>query len=176
MGGLEEDGVRFNGPHNEEGRRPADVYIPRWRRGVPVCLDFAVTSGLRVDRLRASAIDPASSISHYEGWKCDYLGTAASCRAEGMLFTPMVMEACGGGWGEEAMKTWSELAKNSALASGELRSFALSRLLGSMSIILHRENAIAILQRSPRSPLAGNLSSAAATLAGAAAEEVFEAP
>ena len=27
-------------------RRPADVYLPRWRRGGPAAVDFAVTSGL----------------------------------------------------------------------------------------------------------------------------------
>ena len=113
--------------------------------------------------------DSASAATHYEGVKCDYLGTAAHCRAEGMQFVPMVMEACGGGWGAEAAKTWSELAKSTALATGELRSGVVSRILGSLSIVLHRENARAILCRTPRatSLLSG---SAAATLAGGAAE------
>ena len=31
-------------------RRPADVYIPRWRLGPPAAWDFAVTSGLRMDQ------------------------------------------------------------------------------------------------------------------------------
>ena len=43
-GALPEDGVRRDNP---EARRPADVYIPRWRRGTPMALDFAVSSGLR---------------------------------------------------------------------------------------------------------------------------------
>ena len=38
-------------------RRPADVYIPRWRRGAPAALDFAVTSGLRGDILARSPVD-----------------------------------------------------------------------------------------------------------------------
>ena len=67
LGSLGEDGSRYDGPQNEEGRRPADVYVPRWRRGAPACLDFAVTSGLRADRVRDSARDPASATIHYEG-------------------------------------------------------------------------------------------------------------
>ena len=43
LGALAEDGSRGD-PHS---RRPADVYLPRWRQGVPAALDFAVTSGLR---------------------------------------------------------------------------------------------------------------------------------
>ena len=73
------------------------------------------------------------------------------------------------------MKTWTELAKISALASGELRSTVASRILSSLSITLHRENARAILRRAPHP--AGTscaLDAAAVTLAGAAAEVASE--
>ena len=105
----------------------------------------------------------------YEGFKRDYLDTASLCRAEGMLFIPMVMEASGGGWGEDATKTWNELAKTSALASGELRSSVLGQVLGSLSITLHKENARAVLRRIPRRQ-ANELSSAGALLACAVAD------
>ena len=82
-----------------------------------------------------------------------------------MSFVPMVVEACGGGWGAEAVKTWSELAKTSALASGELRSSVLARILGSLSVTLHKENARAVLRRTPASAGSGSLSAAAASLA-----------
>ncbi len=170
VGGVEEDGTRFDGPHNDAGRRPADVYVPRWRRGAPACLDFAVTSGLRTERLRATADDAASVTSHYEGWKCGYLGTQSHCQAEGMVFIPMIIEAHGGGWGTEAAKVWSELAKTHALASGELRATVATRLLQSLAITLHRENARAILRRTPRVADVSGSGAAAAVLAGAAAD------
>ena len=149
MGGLPEDGVASEGLQSAEQRRPADVYIPRWFRGVPACLDFAVTSGLRSDNIRDSARDPSAVVTAYEGYKCSHLDTKAHCRSEGMAFVPMVMEGHGGSWGQEAAKFWSKLAKTHALASGELRSSVLSAFLGSMSVILHRENARAIIRRSP---------------------------
>ena len=68
-----------------------------------------------------------------------------------MAFITMVVETDGGGWGTEAAKAWSELAKTHSLASGELRTTVLSQLLGSLSIILHQENARAILRRTPQS-------------------------
>ena len=164
IGGLAEDGFQPDGPH-QEARRPADVYVPRWRRGMSACLDFAVTSGLRPDLVRESAREPTSATLRYEGFKCDHLETARLCRAEGMQFIPMVVEACGGGWGAEAAKTWTELAKQSALASGELRSSCAARILGSLSVTLHRENARAVIRRAPRVDYTHGACTAAATLA-----------
>ena len=123
---------------------------PRWFRGVPACLDFAVTSGLRSAHLRSSARDASAAVLSYEGYKCSYLNTQAHCRAEGMAFIPMIVEGHGGSWGPEAAKFWSKLAKSHALSSGELRATVLSRFLGSLPIIAHRENARTLLRRSPR--------------------------
>ena len=63
----------------------------------------------------------------------------------------MVCEADGGGWGPAALKVWSLLAKQKAIIAGEQNSTILSRILQSLGIILHRENARSILRRSPRS-------------------------
>ena len=61
----------------------------------------------------------------------------------------MVVEAVGGGWGHQARTVFSELAKLTAAASGELTSESecgvmLARRLSS---VLHRENAGSILRR-----------------------------
>eukprot|EP00973_Karenia_brevis_P024501 3379831-Karenia_brevis.AAC.1 len=45
QGSAPENGV----PQGPGARRPADVFLPRWRAGPPAALDFAVTSGLRPD-------------------------------------------------------------------------------------------------------------------------------
>ena len=90
-----------------------------------------------------------AAVTRYEDLKCSHLQTGALCREQGLTFIPMVMEAVGGGWGKSARCFWSELAKASALASGELATqdscavFLLQRL----SMILHRENARACLRR-----------------------------
>ena len=75
----------------------------------------------------------------------------------------MVMEAVGGGWGKEAR---SELAKKSALATGEFASDhdCAIMLRQQLSMILHRENARASLS---------SVASLATSLASALAEGPF---
>ena len=50
-------------------RRPADVFVPRWRHGMPAALDFAVTSGLRASVLEGSSSDGSSAATAYETHK-----------------------------------------------------------------------------------------------------------
>jgi hypothetical protein len=152
VGTAEEDGVHREGIQGPEGRRPADIYLPRWRRGTPAALDFAVTSGLRTDFLAATARDGGAAVVAYEGTKCEHLNTQDHCNSEGLTFIPMVVDAHGGSWGPQARKVWTELAKTTALASGELESTVAVQLLQSVSVTLHRENARAIRRRTPDVP------------------------
>ena len=122
------------------------MYLPRWRRGTPAALDFAVTSGLRVDLVKNSAQNSSSATEAYERLKRSYLNTEENCRAEGILFIPVICEADGGGWGPAAHKIWSELAQTKALLTGEQNSTVANRLLQSLGLILHREYARAILR------------------------------
>ena len=132
---------------NNEQRRPADVFIPRWRRGTPAALDFAVTSGLRVDLVNKSAENGSAATEAYEHLKCSYLNTEESCRADGITFIPVICEANGGGWGPAAHKVWSELGKTKAMLTGEQSSSIANRFLQSLGLIVHRENARAVLRR-----------------------------
>ena len=89
------------------------------------------------------------TLTRYEDFKCSYRDTHSTCQSQGITFIPMVMEAVGGGWGTMARGVWSELAKSSALASGEFqteRSCAIM-LRQRLSMTLHRENARACLKR-----------------------------
>ena len=133
---------------DSNNRRPADVYLPRWRRGGPAALDFAVTSGLRDNVVRRSAVDGSSALSAYEDFKRSHNDTARACEAEGISFIPVVCEADGGGWSPAAHKTWNELAKRRCLITGEPESTVAVQLLQNLGLILHRENARAILRRS----------------------------
>lgn len=130
-------------------RRPADVYVPRWRAGPPAAWDFAVTSGLRLDSLSDSVQDPERVTTKYEDFKCSHLDTKTECQGQGLSFIPMVMEAVGGGWGKQARCVWSELAKTSALATGELETDSACAIMlrQRLSMTLHRENARACLRR-----------------------------
>ena len=124
-------------------------------------------------RMAGTYQDGTSATKSYEDFKNAHLDTQAACTADGFNFTPMVVEAVGGGWGKLARCVWSEHAKSSALALGELESNSTCAIMlrQRLSMTLHRENARAILRCSPR--LAGSaraLVAAAATLAGAAAE------
>ena len=101
-GSTQEDGVARDDTRN---RRPADIYLPRWRRGGPAALDFAVTSVLRSDIVRRLAVDGSSAVSAYEDVKRSHLDTAASCQTEGLTFIPVVCEADGEDWGPAAQKT-----------------------------------------------------------------------
>ena len=130
-------------------RRPADVYLPSWRRGIPAALDIAVTSGLRRDVVESSARDGSSAVSNYETFKRSYLDTENNCREEGIKFIPLVCEANGGGWGPAGLAVWKELAKQKSIVSGEPNSITAGHLLQTLGIILHKENARAILRRSP---------------------------
>ena len=117
--------------------------------GPPAAWDFAVTSGLRTD-LPADAVNNTSCVvERYEDFKCSYKDTRTQCEAQGITFIPMIMEAVGGGWGKMARCVWTELAKTSALASGELATDSTCAILlqQRLSMTLHRENARACLRR-----------------------------
>ena len=150
FGSLYENGSSIgDDDSNPSHRRPADVYIPRWRAGPPAAWDFAVTSGLRLESIADSVRDPDAALTKYEDFKRQHQDTQAQCQAQGITFIPMIMEAVGGGWGRVARGVWSELAKTSALATGELeteRSCAIM-LRQRLSMTLHRENARACLRR-----------------------------
>ena len=168
MGALPEDGKAVEDP---SARRPADVFLPRWRHGTPVALDFAVTSGLRSDSVVASAQDAASPLRAYEDFKRTHLDTHRTCAAEGITFIPVIAEADGGGWGTEAQKVFYNLAKAKTSLTGETKNTHLSQLYQSLGFILHRENARSILRRCVVStPTALNLLAAAATLESSAAD------
>ena len=107
-------------------------------------------SGLRRGMVNQSAQSGASATQAYEDFKRNYLGTESACEAEGVRFIPVVVEAHGGGWGHQAHKLWNELAKRKSAITGELESTVACQLLQSLSVILHRENARAILRRWPR--------------------------
>ena len=129
------------------GRRPADIWMPHWCDNGPVALDFAVTCGLRSDHLHHSAIDHTHALTEYEDFKRNYLATAQQCEQQGIQFTPMVVDAHGGGWGPAAKEVFKIIARAHANQTGTSISMASSEIAQRISITLERENARAILRR-----------------------------
>ena len=157
---------------DNNGRRPADVYVPRWRGGLPAAMDFAVTSGMRADLIVHSVADPGAALDRYEEYKRQHQGTAQACRDADLAFIPMIVEAHGGSWGGEARRAFAVLAKRVADARGEEAAGVADRMAQRRSISLHGETARAILQRlqQPRpGATASRLAAATAVQAAAAA-------
>jgi len=147
IGSRCEDGSTPPSDDNTHLRRPADVYIPHFDAGAPAALDFAVTSGLRDDIMSASILDADAASLRYEDLKCSYKNTRALCQEQGIRFVPMILEATGGGWGKEARKVWTRLAKAASLTTGEPESKQAVQLLQRLSFALHKENARAVMRR-----------------------------
>ena len=138
-----------DGGRGPEARRPADIYVPRWDFGGAAALDFAVTSGLRMDLLDQTVADGSSCLTSYEQYKNSYLDTANHCASEGISFLPMVVEAHSGAWGPTAAKVWLKLSKAISLVSGESTAVETLRARQNLALTLHRETARSILRRSP---------------------------
>ena len=97
------------------------------------------------------------------------MDTAAHCEEDGLTFLPMVMEGHGGSWGAEARSVWNELAKSIALATHQPVAGVAEHLVQSLSVILQRENARAVLRRAPQTThaLHNGASQARAAISGA---------
>lgn len=73
--------------------------------------------------------------------------TEDQCRRRGLAFLPMVLEAHGGGFGKVAQNTLKTVASAGAAVWSEAVDAVSLRIAQRMSMILHRENARAILRR-----------------------------
>ena len=138
-----EDGVGQAECH----RRPADVWLPRAAGTAGEALDFACTSGMRADFLARSAIDAGSIFPAYEHLKRTFKDTERACSQSGFRFTPMVIEAHGGGWSPLARGVLDKLAKAQSAAWAEGQEPSSLRIAQRISCTLQRENARAVLRR-----------------------------
>ena len=89
------------------------MYLPKGGGGPtrqPAALDWAVTSGLRSDRVEHVAAGTADILEEYADLKRNYKGTSIKCRDQGIQFLPLVIEAHGGGWGCQLSRTCTFIA------------------------------------------------------------------
>eukprot|EP00661_Eupelagonemidae_sp_cell13_P006173 gene6172-2418_t len=100
--------LRCDGARGAEGRRPADVFLPRWEQGRPAALDLAVTSGLQVGTLEQSAVDGVVVAAAFCDRKCNFMDSRPVLRGR-FTFIPCVVEASGGAWSSDARRVWRTL-------------------------------------------------------------------
>ena len=145
-------------------RRPADVYVAQWHKGFPAAWDFAVTSGLRADLLSVSAMSGEAAAEKYEELKRSHLDTDKECSDAGVTFLPIVVGAHGGGWGAVARRAFALLAQRVADTTGEDAAIVADQHAQPLNVLLHKENARAVLRRLQRpqsAPKVARLSAAA---------------
>ena len=107
----------------------------------------------------------------YEDFKRNHLSTERLCMEDGFAFAPMVVEACGGSWGPSATKIFLELAKTKSVLTGESQDVVQLQLFQNLGVILHRENARAVVRRIfPSDSFSQDLLNAASTLQAPEAE------
>ena len=115
--------------------------------GRPEALDFAVTSGLRSNVLQNSIHNPEAVIIDYEAYKNTYKDTRSQCEAQGLVFTPVVFEAHGGGWGAAARRIYDNIAKQQTNSGMRCREGTSMRIAQRISTAIHMANSRAILTR-----------------------------
>eukprot|EP00661_Eupelagonemidae_sp_cell13_P025425 gene25425-biopygen10506 len=106
----------------QEGRRPADVFLPTWDRRCPAAFDFAITSPHRLDVVRLAADQG------------------------GISFLPMVFEPSGA-CGPTARDVFRKLVRvGNAPAEEDPKTFA-HRIRQRFCVLVRRQAAQAVLRR-----------------------------
>ena len=75
-------------------RRPADVYLPSWKRGRPAALDVTVISTMQQATIQGAAVTQGHALLVGEARKL--AAHANACQAVGVSFIPVVLETLGG--------------------------------------------------------------------------------
>ena len=145
-----DDGAPCRQQQGESQRRPADVYLPRGlgeAKRAPAALDWAITSGLRADKVQQVVEGTSDILEEYADFKRNYKDTDAKCRRQGLKFAPLIMEAHGGGWGGQLRQAMGFLATQQKAAGDWCREGTALRMAQRIATTLQRENARAVLRR-----------------------------
>ena len=118
--------------------RPADVYLPIWKRGQPAALDVSVISTMQQQTIDRAANSPGYALRVHEEKKMK--AHADSCHSRGILFVPLIVETIGG-WSDEAIKTISYIGHLQGQRLGSPPSEAIRHLFQRLAISLWRGNA-----------------------------------
>ena len=109
---------------------------------------------LRSSHLSSASPSVADVFHEVETRKRAFQDTASLVAERGATFCPLVLEACGGGWSQAFRSVVAWIASESRTARGLATASPMDtslRIAQRISCTLHRENARAILRRSPGS-------------------------
>ena len=124
--------------------RPANVLIHNWSQGKPAAFDFSVTSSLNSLNLLEAGVSPGAAAEASEIRK--HNSNDGKCADLGWVCTPLVFETYGA-WGQEAVKSFAQLASRLAITGSKPKSVITRDLYGRRNTCLVRSVASAILSR-----------------------------
>ena len=146
------------GPRKEErdllsgsARRPGDIYLPHWSKGLDAALDVTVVTPVQGTLTARAAGAPGVAVeqAHRDKLAKSY----EECKAVGVEFIPLAVETWGG-WhnkGLETIKTLSrQLARQIGRDEGETQRHTLQQL--AILLLLHRGNVALLTSRVPEHP------------------------
>eukprot|EP00731_Ephydatia_muelleri_P011109 Em0006g3a len=124
--------------------RPADVLVHNWSLGKPAAFDFCVTSPLNSLILSEAGVSSGVAAKASEIRK--HNSNDAKCVELGWVCIPLVVETYGA-WGQEAVKTFVQLASRLAIACSKPKSVIINEIYGRLNTCLMRSISSAILTR-----------------------------
>ena len=113
----------------------------------PEAVDFAVTSGMRRDRIYKHDYTPEEVFKEYETFKEIHMDTAALCKQQGLSFVPFIIEGHGGGWSAKARRLVDKIGRALSARDPARSENSPLGLAQRLSCLVHREGARALLRR-----------------------------
>ena len=129
--------------------RPADIYLPHWKRGLPAALDVTVISSLQQLTIVGASTTQGHALAVGEERKLT--AHAEACRSVGVTFIPLVAESIGG-WSDWAEETIRDIGRLQGQRLGIPPAEATSHLFQRLAICLWRGNAALWIRRMPIRP------------------------
>ena len=129
--------------------RPADLYLPNWKRGRPAALDVHVISPMQQLTLSSAASQPGHALQ--VGVERKMAAHAEPCHEAGVGFVPMVVEALGG-WSDIASTTIGDIGRLQGQRLGTSQAESIRHLFQRLAVCLWKGNAQLWIHRQPSSP------------------------
>jgi hypothetical protein len=124
--------------------RPADIFLPRWTRGLPAALDVTIVSPLQSSLLRGAAMTSGFAAAHATERK--RVKHEALCSREGISFFAVAAETTGG-WDPRAAAIITDVARFQASRVGISPSESALHLFQRLSVTLWRSNSAMWIRR-----------------------------
>ncbi len=124
--------------------RPADVYLPLWKRGQPAALDVTVISTMQQQTMYGASTTPGYALR--VGAERKMTAHAEDCRAIGVIFVPIVVESLGG-WSQEAIQIIRSIGRLQGQRLGTSPADSTRHLFQRLAISLWKGNASLWIRR-----------------------------